>query len=231
MTTRCAVLGSPIGHSLSPVLHRAAYAELGLDDWTYDGVVVDAAGLAGFLDGLDGSWRGLSLTMPLKRVVIPMVDSLDTWTRLSGVANTVLLGDERRLGFNTDIPGAMAALVERTSAPLESAVVLGGGATATSALLALVELGCTNARLLVRDPSRAEETVAVVAAHPSQPQVSVAPLGEVEADPGRRRRLDDSGRCADSRAARCLRRHPGGLRRRLRPVAHPVRPRSPGLGS
>ena len=119
--------------------------------------------------------------MPLKRVVIPLLDTLDTWTRLSGVANTVLLGDERRLGFNTDIPGAMAALVERTSQPLESAVVLGGGATATSTLLALVELGCTSARVLVRDPSRAEETVAVVAAHPRRPDVSVAPLGEVEA--------------------------------------------------
>ena len=181
MTTRCAVLGSPIGHSLSPVLHRAAYAELGLDDWTYDGVIVDAAGLADFLDGLDPGWRGLSLTMPLKRVVIPLVDSLDTWTRLSGVANTVLLGDERRLAFNTDIPGAMAALVERTSQPLDTAVVLGGGATATSTLLALVELGCTSARVLVRDPSRAEETVAVVASHPRRPDVSVLPLGEVEA--------------------------------------------------
>ena len=181
MTTRCAVLGSPIGHSLSPVLHRAAYAELGLNDWTYDGVIVDAAGLADFLDGLDPDWRGLSLTMPLKRVVIPLVDSLDTWTRLSGVANTVLLGDERRLAFNTDIPGAMAALVERTSQPLDTAVVLGGGATATSTLLALVELGCTSARVLVRDPSRAEETVAVVAAHPRRPDVSVLSLGEVEA--------------------------------------------------
>ena len=181
MTTRCAVLGSPIGHSLSPVLHRAAYAELGLDDWTYDGVIVDAAGLADFLDGLDPGWRGLSLTMPLKRVVIPLVDSLDTWTRLSGVANTVLLGDERRLAFNTDIPGAMAALVERTSQPLDTAVVLGGGATAASTLLALVELGCTSARVLVRDPSRAEETVAVVASHPRRPDVSLLPLGEVEA--------------------------------------------------
>jgi shikimate dehydrogenase len=181
VATRCAVLGSPIGHSLSPVLHRAAYAELGLEDWTYDGVVVDAAGLGDFLDGLDTGWRGLSLTMPLKRVVVPLVDTLDTWTRLSGVANTVLLGDERRLAFNTDIPGAMAALVERTSQPLRSAVVLGGGATATSTLLALVELGCTDARVLVRDPSRAEETLAVVRAHPRAPEVSAAPLDELQA--------------------------------------------------
>ena len=68
MPRRCAVLGDPIEHSLSPVLHRAAYAELGLD-WTYDAVRVPAGGLAAFVDDLDADWRGLSLTMPLKREV------------------------------------------------------------------------------------------------------------------------------------------------------------------
>ena len=71
--SRAAVLGSPIAHSLSPSLHRAAYAALGLDDWRYDAVEVDEAGMAGFLAGLDASWRGLSLTMPLKRVVRPLL--------------------------------------------------------------------------------------------------------------------------------------------------------------
>jgi shikimate dehydrogenase len=181
---RCAVLGTPIAHSLSPALHRAAYAHLGLD-WTYDGVLVDSAGLAAFLDGLDDTWRGLSLTMPLKRTVVGLVDTLDDWSRLSGVANTVVVEQGRRLGFNTDIPGAMAALLERLPEQPRSAVVLGGGATATSVLLALTELGCTTAKVLVRDPARAEETVAVVAAHPRGPEVSVGLLdeaGTVEAD-------------------------------------------------
>ncbi len=181
---RCAVLGTPIAHSLSPALHRAAYAHLGLD-WTYDGLLVDSAGLEQFLDGLDETWRGLSLTMPLKRTVVPLVDSLDDWSGLSGVANTVVLDEGQRLGFNTDIPGAMAAMHERLPELPTSAVVLGGGATATSVLLALTELGCTTARVLVRDPARAEETVAVVAAHPSSPDVSVGRLdeaGSVEAD-------------------------------------------------
>ena len=71
-TTRCAVLGSPIAHSLSPVLHRAAYAELGLD-WSYEAAEVTEAGLPSFLDRLDASWRGLSLTMPLKRAVVPVL--------------------------------------------------------------------------------------------------------------------------------------------------------------
>jgi shikimate dehydrogenase len=181
---RCAVLGSPIAHSLSPVLHRAAYAELGLD-WTYDAVLVDSAGLEGFIGGLDETWRGLSLTMPLKRTVVPLLDTRDDWVRLSGVANTLVLDPGSRHGFNTDIPGAIAAMQERLPAEPRSAVVLGGGATATSVLLALAALGCTTATLLVRDPSRAEETVAVVSAHPQAPELGVASLADatgIEAD-------------------------------------------------
>lgn len=175
---RCAVLGSPIAHSLSPALHRAAYARLGLD-WTYTAIEMRSEGLPGFLDGLDETWRGLSLTMPLKRAVVPQLDSLDAWTHTSGVANTVVLERHRLRGFNTDVPGAVAALRERTSAQPRSAVVLGGGATATSVLLALSELGCTTARLLVRDPARAEETLAAVRAHPGAPEVSVSTLDDI----------------------------------------------------
>lgn len=175
--TRCAVLGSPIAHSLSPVLHRAAYEHLGLD-WTYEAIELETAGLAGFLDDLDASWRGLSLTMPLKRMVVPLVASLDEWSRMSGVANTVILDDGVRMGYNTDIPGAMAALVERVHVPLRSAVVIGGGATATSVLLALTELGCTTAQVVVRDPARAAETVATVAAHSRGPEISVGTIDE-----------------------------------------------------
>ncbi|MBO9521249.1 MAG: shikimate dehydrogenase [Nocardioidaceae bacterium] len=174
---RCAVLGSPIAHSLSPVLHRAAYRELGLD-WTYDAIEVDEAGLAGFVEGLDGAWRGLSLTMPLKRTVMGLLDEVDAWASLSGAANTVVLGEGRRLGYNTDIPGAKAALTERSSGPWTDAVVLGGGATAASVLLALTDLGCHRARLLVREPARAHETLAAVARHGRGLEVTVGVLGE-----------------------------------------------------
>jgi shikimate dehydrogenase len=174
---RCAVVGSPITHSLSPALHRAAYAELGLD-WTYDHVEVDSAGLEEFVNGLDEVWRGLSLTMPLKRTVVPLLDSSDDWVRLSGVANTLVLDEGSRHGFNTDIPGAIAAMAERLPAPARSVVVLGGGATATSVLLALAESGCTSATVLVRDPVRAEETIAVVSAHPRAPKLSVGTIAD-----------------------------------------------------
>ena len=161
-------------------MHRAAYADLGLD-WTYDAVELSPGGLTGFVEGLDGTWRGLSLTMPLKRTIVPMVDTFDDWARLSGVVNTLLLGDRRRLGFNTDIPGAMAAIVERLHDPVRTAVVLGGGATATSVLLALGELGCERAEILVRDPARAAETVTALESHPRSPRVTVGRLDEAEA--------------------------------------------------
>lgn len=175
---RFAVLGRPVEHSLSPAMHRTAYAELGLAEHTYEAIDVGEEGLAELLDGLDRSWRGLSLTMPLKRRAVGLVDSLDEWARAAGAVNTVLLTGRRRLGFNTDVPGAMAALLERVHDPVDEVVVLGGGATATSVLLAAVELGCSRATLLVREPARAEETAAQVRAHRRSPRVEVARLDE-----------------------------------------------------
>ena len=181
---RCAVLGSPIAHSLSPALHRAAYTHLGLD-WTYDAVELDSSGLRPFVETLDGTWRGLSLTMPLKRAVMPLVDSVDEWAQLARAANTVLLDGRRRTGLNTDVPGAVSAVLERVPGPVRSAVVIGGGATAASVLLALAELGCRTARLLVRDEARAVETVSAAGRHPRAPELAVSTISgasELEAD-------------------------------------------------
>jgi shikimate dehydrogenase len=177
---RCAVLGDPIEHSLSPALHRAAYAALGLD-WTYDGVRVPAGGLAAYVAGLGPEWRGLSLTMPLKREVVPLLTSRDRWTEIAGAANTLLLDDEGgRHGLNTDVPGAEAALAEATDASFRSALVLGGGATAASVLLALAERGLDRAIIAVRDPARAAGTTAAVARHPRPPEVTVTRLDALE---------------------------------------------------
>ena len=104
MTHRAAVLGSPVAHSLSPVLHRAAYMHLGLTDWQYGTHDVDEAGLAGFLDGLDHSWAGLSLTMPLKAAVLPLLDAASPVVEMAGGANTVLLRDGRRVGRTPTSP-------------------------------------------------------------------------------------------------------------------------------
>jgi shikimate dehydrogenase len=175
---RCAVLGDPIEHSLSPALHRAAYAALGLD-WSYDAVRVPSGGLADFLAGLDDQWRGLSLTMPLKREAMPLLTSRDAWAGLAGAANTLLLDEDGVHGLNTDVPGAIAALREATTASFGRAVVLGGGATATSVLLALAELGCGSAVLAVRDEARAGETVEAVQRHAHPPRLETVLLDEL----------------------------------------------------
>ena len=155
---RCAVLGSPIAHSLSPVLHRSAYAELGLRSWRYDAFEVGEDGLAGFVAGLGEEWRGLSLTMPLKRVAIGLCDTVSELATLVGAVNTLVIDDERRVhGTNTDVPGLIAALRERDVEEVETALLLGVGATACSALAGLAELGAKTATAIARDPSRAGE--------------------------------------------------------------------------
>ncbi|GAA1911548.1 shikimate dehydrogenase [Nocardioides marmoribigeumensis] len=176
---RCGVLGRPIAHSLSPALHRAAYAALGLD-WEYDAHDVGEDDLAAYLEGLDDSWHGLSLTMPLKRAVMPLLDEVSDTARLAGGANTVVLEGGRRVGDNTDVPGVVGALRERLGGSPDSAIVLGGGATAASVLLGLADLGCSHATLLVRDPARAVATVEAVHRHPTPPLLTVARLDDLE---------------------------------------------------
>jgi shikimate dehydrogenase len=156
---RLAVLGSPISHSKSPLLHRAAYHRLDLA-WSYEAVEVDGPGLAPFLGGLDASWRGLSLTMPLKQDVLPLLDELDRTARLTGAANTVLLDDDgRRRGFNTDVGGLVRALREAGCARVERVAIIGAGATAASALVAVGELGASTVDVFARTPGRAAPLV------------------------------------------------------------------------
>ncbi|MFG3128446.1 shikimate dehydrogenase [Streptomyces tendae] len=155
---RAAVLGSPIAHSLSPALHRAAYAELGLVDWTYDRFDVDEAALPGFFEGLGPEWAGLSLTMPLKRAVIPLLDSVSETAASVDTVNTVVLTEDgRRTGDNTDIPGIVAALREHGIEKAETAAILGAGATASSALAALARICTGEIAVYVRSAARADE--------------------------------------------------------------------------
>jgi shikimate dehydrogenase len=158
---RAAVLGSPIAHSLSPHLHRAAYRAMGLDEWRYDAFECDEAGLPAMLAGMGAGWAGLSLTMPLKRAVLPLVDTVSDLAVAVGGANTVLFRGGRSHGDNTDVYGIRQALAEAGVPAPRSASVLGGGATAASALAALRELDLGEATLVVRDPARAGETAAV----------------------------------------------------------------------
>lgn len=182
MTDRAllAVLGHPIAHSRSPSLHRAAYELLDLP-WDYERVDVTSAGLRSFVAALGPSWRGLSLTMPLKRAVLPLLDERDELVRLIGVANTVLFdrggGTVTVRGFNTDVDGVIDTL---RGHDVEDALVLGAGATAASVLVALSRLGARRVRVGARAPERAgalRELAARVGV-----ELTVAALGSAPVD-------------------------------------------------
>ena len=153
VTRRAAVLGSPIAHSLSPLLHRTAYEQLGLEGWSYEACEVDESRLADFLDDLGPEWVGLGLTMPLKAAVLPLLDATSATVDAAGAANTVLFRDGARVGENTDVPGLRAALSAAGVTAVERATVLGGGATARSAVAALSSVAST-VSAYVRDPAR-----------------------------------------------------------------------------
>jgi len=152
---RAAVLGKPIAHSLSPVLHRAAYQALGLGDWSYEAAECDEAGLPEYVTSRGGDWAGLSLTMPLKRAVLPLLDRTDPLAIATGSANTVVFRADGRHGYNTDVRGIIDALAEVGVRSAGRVLILGAGATACSALAAAGELGATGADVAVRDPARA----------------------------------------------------------------------------
>lgn len=154
MTRNAAVVGSPISHSLSPALHRAAYKALGLD-WTYWGLEVNAEQLPAFVEGLDDTWVGLSLTMPLKEAVLGLAKEISWTAEATTSANTLLLPGLQ--AHNTDVDGLRVALVRAgfDAAPGFSATVAGAGATARSAVAALHALGAGDVHLLARDSQRA----------------------------------------------------------------------------
>jgi shikimate dehydrogenase len=160
-----AALGSPIGHSLSPVLHHAAYDALGLNDWTFRTIECFEAELAATLHRLDDEGlAGVGLTMPLKRAVMPMLSSGDEWAARTAAANTVVFGEVGGAwtGANTDVPGMIEVLRAAGVSPSDApAWVLGAGATAGSALAALADLGYPSAVVIARRPVAADGLRAV----------------------------------------------------------------------
>jgi shikimate dehydrogenase len=178
-----AVLGSPIAHSLSPALHRAAYRSLGLTQWRYAAHEVDEQAFLPFVAGLDETWRGLSLTMPLKEVAFEVAADVSPTALATGAVNTLVRRDTGEWdAHNTDVHGIVAALHGARDLAREGrATVLGSGATARSAIAALAQLGVVHVRLAVRATAR-PATVRMAA------DLGVAleqvPLGDWAAEPG-----------------------------------------------
>lgn len=156
---RLAVWGDPIAHSRSPQLHAAAYDVLGLD-WEYSRRRVDDAGFATALESLDDTWRGLSLTMPLKEEARRAAATVDAHAAATGAVNTLLLG-ERPAGFNTDVGGIIDALEDEAITAVPRVRILGAGATAASALVAVAEMGAESIDVRARRPDRAAALAAL----------------------------------------------------------------------
>lgn len=174
---KAAVLGSPVAHSLSPVLHAAGYAELGLSDWSYGRFELLARDLPAFVAGLDEDWRGLSLTMPLKRACLEVATEVSPLADRAGAGNTLVrLSTGEWRADNTDIPGLVDALRPAWQPDWTGAAILGAGATARSALLALADLEVTTVHLYARNRARSEEFLAWAAAAAPGLDVSSAPL-------------------------------------------------------
>ncbi len=158
-TRNYAVLGSPIAHSKSPIIHAAAYRVLGLD-WQYGRHEVAKGALKSFVDSLDETWMGLSLTMPLKEEGLRFAAEVDYYAKLTGAVNTLAkvtsdAGQTSWLGYNTDVFGIIQAVsqapvfaAKSTDVEIGSVMVLGSGATATSAVAAIKALA-PNATVLL----------------------------------------------------------------------------------
>lgn len=161
---KAAVLGSPVSHSRSPALHRAAYAALGLSGWTYQAIECDEAALPGLVDGLGPEWVGLSVTMPGKRAALARAEVRTERATVVESANTLVrLPDGRWRADCTDIDGVSGALRARgwECATTGCALLLGAGATASAAVAGLADLGIGQVTLMVRHPDRAHATATV----------------------------------------------------------------------
>jgi len=161
LARRCAVVGHPAAHSLTPALYQAAFAELGLD-WKCEAIDVPAGGLPDFVAGLGPEWAGLAVTMPHKPAAAEL-GRPDQLVRRLGVANTIVFGADGPQAYNTDVAGFVQALAYRRFDDVADAVLLGAGATARAALLALDHLGVSAITAQVRDVTRADQLAALAA--------------------------------------------------------------------
>ncbi|MGY1618404.1 shikimate dehydrogenase [Geodermatophilus sp. SYSU D00691] len=159
---RAAVIGRPVSHSLSPLLHRAAYAALGLTDWTYDALDLGAEDVPTLLAGLGEEWRGFSVTMPCKQAAAEAADVVEPLPRLLRAANTLVRTEQGWRAENTDVTGVGMALQLGGVESVAHAAIIGAGGTAVAAAVALASLGAEQVDVAVREPARAADLARVL---------------------------------------------------------------------
>jgi len=150
------LIGWPVEHSLSPAMHNAAFAALGLN-WVYVPLPVPPGALEAAVKGLAAlGFRGANVTVPHKQAVMPYLDELTEAARAIGAVNTIIVRDGRLTGDNTDAEGFIRALREGGFKPQGSSVmVLGAGGAARAVVYALLSSGTTEVRVLNRTYERA----------------------------------------------------------------------------
>ena len=155
---RAAVVGKPIAHSLSPVIHQAGYAAAGLTGWSYTRVECAADELAGLVAGLGPEWAGLSVTMPGKEAALAVADEVSPVAAAVGAANTLVRRpDGSWYADNTDVTGMVDVLTAAGVARGATVTVLGAGGTARAAVAAAARLGAAEVTVVARRPEAIEE--------------------------------------------------------------------------
>jgi shikimate dehydrogenase len=154
-TKVCGIIGDPVEHSVSPVMHNAAYHQLGLD-YIYLPFRVKKDKLSKAIDGMRAlSIKGLNVTIPHKAIVIPFLDRVDPLALKMGAVNTIVNDGGELTGYNTDAEGFMKSLLEKgVSVQGKKAAIVGAGGVARSIAFALMEKG-TDVRIHNRSPERA----------------------------------------------------------------------------
>ena len=172
------VIGDPIAHSKSPLIHGFWLDALGIDA-DYRRTRVTTETLVAYLEQrrADPAWRGCNVTAPLKQAILPLLDDVPDWVARLGAVNCVLPRDGRLAGHNSDVDG-IAAAIGTKSLSGRKAVVIGAGGAARAIVHHLGERDATRIRILARDPARIEQ---IRAASLATARIEAGPLAEPEA--------------------------------------------------
>ncbi|PKQ16176.1 MAG: shikimate dehydrogenase [Actinobacteria bacterium HGW-Actinobacteria-7] len=182
-TKLAGVIGNPIGHTLSPAMHNAAYETLGLN-WVYVPLLIkDEIGLRRFAAAAAGmSFVGFNITMPFKQGVLELCDEVAMAATMAGAVNTVHCVDGRLLGYNTDGRGLVESLESEANFDVagKRVVILGAGGAAGSALVSFVLSRAAEVVVLSRDPDAAEILVDRVRPHLNDSRAEASSLADAE---------------------------------------------------
>lgn len=173
---KLAVIGDPISHSLSPVLQNFLIRHFALP-FTYEALHVRTADLPAMMQRLrDGEFRGINITIPHKKIVLPLLDEIDETATRVGAVNTITVDAGKLLGFNTDVIGFRRSLeAANVSVEGKTVLVLGAGGAAHAVVFALLQARAGKIFLCNRSPARIEELMAAFTKYASEGQLQKMP--------------------------------------------------------